>query len=111
MTILKNIWNLTIKSFYDLITLIYNTLVSNNTETNINLESIDQELVLANASLVNIDNDTTDIIDELKEVNSNPWNVGKSLGLSTIAQRLQTESVELSKLKQECGGLQVSTEL
>ena len=42
----------------------------------------------------------------IKEVNSGPWNAGQSLGLSTIAERLQNENVELSKLKQECGGLQ-----
>lgn len=44
--------------------------------------------------------------ENVEEVNSKPWNAGQSMGLSTIAQRLQNENVELAKLKQECGGLQ-----
>ena len=40
------------------------------------------------------------------EINNKRWNSGGCLPLSDIVEKLKAEHVDLSKLKQECGGLQ-----
>ena len=42
----------------------------------------------------------------LIDINGRQWNQGSCLSLSNIVQRLSGEGVDLTPLKQECGGLQ-----
>ena len=40
------------------------------------------------------------------DINNKKWNMGCSLKLGEIVEKLQNEQIDLSQLKQECGGLQ-----
>ena len=44
--------------------------------------------------------------ENLIEINGRKWNQGSCLSLGNIVQKLSGEGIDLTPLKQECGGLQ-----